>query len=66
MESRNFKIFLPHNSVVDLDPHQIKREDPDPQQIYKLDQDPHQSDKLEADPDQFADDKPKCVEYGPI
>jgi hypothetical protein len=30
--------------------------------------DPHQSDKLEPDPDphQFADDKPKCMEYEPV
>jgi hypothetical protein len=34
--------------------------------------DPHpdqqQSDKLDPEPDphQFADDKPKCMEYGPI
>jgi hypothetical protein len=37
-----------------LDPH------PDP--------DPHQSDKLDPEPDphQFADNKPKCMEYEPI
>jgi hypothetical protein len=36
--------------------------DPDPHL------DPHQSDKLGPDPDphQFADDKPKCMEYEPI
>ena len=36
------------------------------------DPDPHQSDKLDPDPDpdpdphQFADGKPKCMEYEPI
>jgi hypothetical protein len=53
-----------------MDPHQIKREDPDPHQNHKLDPDPdpHLSDKLDPDPDphQFADDKPKCMEYEPI
>jgi hypothetical protein len=34
-----------------------------------MDPDPHQSDKLDPetvpDPHQFADDKPKCMEYEP-
>jgi hypothetical protein len=34
------------------------------------DPDPHQNDKLDPEPDpdmhQFADDKPKCMEYKPI
>jgi hypothetical protein len=34
--------------------------DPDPHL------DPRQSDKLDQDPHQFADDKPKCMEYEPI
>jgi hypothetical protein len=29
-------------------------------------QHPHQSDKLDPDPHQFADNKPKCMEYEPI
>ncbi len=37
--------------------------DPDPQQIERFDPDPHQSDKLGTDPHQFADDRPKCMEY---
>jgi hypothetical protein len=28
--------------------------------------DPQKSDKLDPDPHQFADDKPKCMEYEPI
>jgi hypothetical protein len=32
----------------------------------KLNPDPHQSDTLDPDPLQFADDKPKCMEYEPI
>jgi hypothetical protein len=42
-----------------MDPHQIERYDPD--------RDPHQSDKvdLEPHPHQFADDKPKCMDYEP-
>jgi hypothetical protein len=41
--------------------------DPDPHQSDKLveDPDPHQSEKLDPDPHQFADDKPKCIEYEP-
>jgi hypothetical protein len=31
-----------------------------------MDPDPHQSDKLAPDPHQFADDKPKYMEYEPI
>ena len=44
-----------------MDPHQIERKDLDP------DPHPRQSDKLDPDPDshQFADDKPKCMEYEP-
>ncbi len=49
-------------SGIRMDPHQIERKDPYP--------DPHQSDKLDPDPDpdplQFADDKPKCMEFEPI
>jgi hypothetical protein len=37
--------------------HQSDQLDPDP--------DPHDSDKLDPDPYQFADDKPKCIEYEP-
>jgi hypothetical protein len=44
--------------LVDPDPHQSDKLDPDAHP------DPHQSDKL--DPLQFADDKPKCMEYEPI
>jgi hypothetical protein len=46
-----------------------KDPDPDPYQSDKLDPDrhpdPHQSDKLNTNPDpnQFADDKPKLMEY---
>jgi hypothetical protein len=32
----------------------------------KQDPDPHQSDKLNLDPHQFADNKPKCMEFEPI
>ncbi len=35
-----------------------KNPDPDP--------DTHRSDKLEPDPHQFANEKPKCMEYEPI
>jgi hypothetical protein len=28
--------------------------------------DPHQSVELDPDPHQFADEKPKCMEYDPI
>jgi hypothetical protein len=37
------------------------------QNLY-LHPDPNQSDKLDPEPDlhQFADDKPKCMEYEPI
>jgi hypothetical protein len=40
----------------------------DPNENDKLDPDPHQCNKLETDPDphQFADDKPKCMEYEPL
>jgi hypothetical protein len=33
-----------------------------------VDPDPNQSDKLDPEPDphQFADEKPKCIEYLPI
>jgi hypothetical protein len=37
-----------------------KNQDPNPHP------DPHQSDKLDPDLHQFADDKPKCMEYEPI
>jgi hypothetical protein len=39
-----------------------------PHQIKRLDSDPHQSDKLDRDldPHQFADVRPKCMEYEPI
>ncbi len=41
------------------DTHQIESWDPD--------LDSHQTEKLDSDPDpQFADDKPKCMEYEPI
>ncbi len=56
----------------DLDPHQIERKDPDPDLNRKKviswiwNPDPHDSDKLDPDPHQFADDKPKCMEYEPI
>jgi hypothetical protein len=43
---------------MDPDPHQIDRLDPDPNLIDRLDPD--------KDPHQFADDKPKCLEYEPI
>jgi hypothetical protein len=51
----------PHNfGNLDLHPHK-KNQDPH--------LDPHQSDKLDPEPDpdlhQFADDKPKCMEYDP-
>jgi hypothetical protein len=50
-----------------MDPHQIKRKDLDPHQSEKLDPDPDQSDKVYPDPNphQFADEKPKCMEYVP-
>jgi hypothetical protein len=37
-------------------------------QSDQLDPDPHQGDKLDpdTDPHQFADNKPKCMEYEPI
>jgi hypothetical protein len=37
----------------------------DPHQIERYDSDPHQRDKRDPnlDPHQFADDKPKCMEY---
>jgi hypothetical protein len=49
-------------SVVDPYAHKIERGYPDPHP------DPHQSDKLDPDPYpyQFADNKPKCMEYEPI
>jgi hypothetical protein len=37
-----------------------KNTDPNPQS------DPHQTQSDKLDPDQFADDKPKCMEYEPI
>ncbi len=50
-------LYLLLASVVDPDPHQIKRQDPDPN--------PHQSYKLDPEPDphQFADDTQKCMDY---
>ncbi len=57
---------------VRMDPHQIERKDPDPDlnRIIVIswiwNPDPHDSDKLDPDPHQFADDKPKCMEYEPI
>jgi hypothetical protein len=41
-----------------MDPHQIERKDADP--------DPHQGDKLDPVPHQFADDKPKYMEFESI
>ncbi len=41
-----------------MDTHHFGNLDPFP--------DPHQSDKLDPDPNQFADDKPKRMEYEPI
>ncbi len=38
-----------------MDPHQIERKDADP--------DPHQGDKQDPVPHQFADDKPKNMEF---
>jgi hypothetical protein len=57
-----------------MDPHQIERKDPDPCPHPHLsckldpdpDPDPHQRDNLDPDPQQFADDKPKCMECDPI
>jgi hypothetical protein len=50
------------------DPHNFGNLDPHPYHIKKPD--PHHSDKLNPEPDpdthHFADDKPKCMEYGPI
>ncbi len=43
-----------------VDPHHFANLDPHP------DLDPHQSDKLDPDPHQFADHKPKCMEYETI
>jgi hypothetical protein len=43
-----------------MDPHHFGNLDPHP------DPHPHHSDKLNPDPHQFADDKPKCMEYKPI
>jgi hypothetical protein len=40
--------------------------DPDPHQSAKLDTDPHPHQSDYQDPDQFADGKPKCMEYEPI
>ncbi len=44
--------------------------DPHPNQSNNLDPDtypdPHQSDKQDPDLHQFADDKPKCMEYESI
>jgi hypothetical protein len=37
-----------------------KNQEPNPHQNYKLDPEP------DPDPHQFADDKPKCMEYEPI
>jgi hypothetical protein len=56
------------HSRIRMDPHKIERYEPDPHQSDKLDPDPHQSDKLKSDldPHQFADDKPKRIEYEPI
>ncbi len=45
---------------MDPDPQQIERSYPHPHQRGKLD--PDQSDKLNPDKDQFADDKPQCLE----
>jgi hypothetical protein len=59
------------SNVADLDPHQIEKQDP--HQSDKLEVDPYQDSnkkKLDPDPDlgphQFADDKPKSMEYEPI
>ncbi len=51
-----------------MDPHQMERYNRDPRQSDKLDPDPdpHQSDQMDPDRHQFADDKPKCMEYEPI
>jgi hypothetical protein len=75
----NAKYLRDNTSVVDLDPHgsiilvtlicmrirtkyksgsaSNKNQDPDPHQSDKLDLEP------DPDPHQFADDKPKCMEY---
>jgi hypothetical protein len=39
------------------------RMDPDPDQSDKPERDLHRSDKLDPDSHQFAEDKPKCMEY---
>jgi hypothetical protein len=53
------------------DPHHIGNLDPDPHPHQKKpDPDPHLKKKLDPKPDpypyQFADVKPKCIEYEPI
>ncbi len=49
----------PPSSVADTDPHQNESYNSEPHS------DPHQSDKMDqdTDPHQFADDKPKCMDY---
>jgi hypothetical protein len=49
----------PEASVADPDPHQRDKLDPDPYQSDKTDPDPY------LDPHEFADEKPKCLEYEP-
>jgi hypothetical protein len=47
-----------------VDPDHFGNLDPHPDPHQNKNPDPHESDKL--DPDQFADVKPKCMEYEPI
>jgi hypothetical protein len=47
-----------HFGDLDPHPHQIKIRIRIRIKMYKLDPEP--------DPHQFADDKPKCIEYGPL
>jgi hypothetical protein len=63
-----------HFVNLDPNPHQIRIRSTgsasNKNQDLDLHPDPHQSDKLvpalDPDPLQFADDKPKCMEYEPI
>ncbi len=46
-----------------MNPHHFGNLDTYPHHFSNLDPHPHQSDKLDPDPQQFADDKPKSMEY---
>jgi hypothetical protein len=53
-----------------VDPHHYDNLDPHPESASNKNPDPHPDlqyrDKLDPDPHQFADDKPKWMEYEPI